>query len=310
MNPNVKYAYYFTNPQGEPYDAIYNITEFCRINGLNDRNIRKVCSGKCKSHKGWKVFRNKILFDDIQHTVDIFGLSKCKSGHKCLCSKKTESPKDNVLTISDLHIPFENKYALEFVKDIYKKYNCNKVVALGDIFDIYSLSRYTKSPSSMNVVDEFEESKQKIKEWVTAFPTMECIIGNHEARLNKKLSESGIPKEFVKSFNELFGLPDTWKWYNEFTINDVTYLHGDRSGALSYISICKDMRKSIVCAHTHFSAGIQYLTNSDSTIFALNCGCMIDFNSYAFSYASSQAKKPVLGTGVVLGNLPIFIPMS
>lgn len=303
-----KYVYYLSNDGGITFKEVYNLSEFCKENKLDVHRMRDVARGDAKTHKGWKVNRNIIRVEDIKTAVDLFQISNVKS--YAIIDKTNKKKNNNVLAISDLHIPFENEHALEFVKDIYKKYDCNRVVFMGDVFDVYSLSRYTKSPSSMNVIDEFKESKEKIKHWIKVFPDADCLLGNHEIRINKKLSEGGIPREFVKSFNELFGLPYTWNWHNEIEINGATYLHGDRSGQLSHISLCKDMRKSIICAHTHFSAGIQYFTNSDSTIFALNCGCMINFNTYAFSYASSQAKKPVLGTGVVLGDLPIFIPMG
>src|SRR5574343_1995749 len=93
----------------------------------------------------------------------------------------------NVLVISDLHIPFENKDALSFCLDVYHKYKCDDVVSIGDLFDVYSLSRYTKSPSGFNVTDEFKTAKEKIKQWVKYFPKITCLVGNHEARINKKL---------------------------------------------------------------------------------------------------------------------------
>ncbi len=43
----------FISPEGEHVE-IYNLAEFCRNNGLDKTNMRKVSNGKAKSCKGWK----------------------------------------------------------------------------------------------------------------------------------------------------------------------------------------------------------------------------------------------------------------
>lgn len=219
-------------------------------------------------------------------------------------------PIPNVLIVSDLHIPFEHKNALKFVSNTYKNYNCNEIVFIGDVFDVYSLSKYTKSPSSYNVIDEFNLSIKKIKEWSKEFPIAKCVLGNHEIRINKKLTENGIPKEFIKTFNELWELPNTWKWKYEFIINNIHYLHGNRDGMYSHVNIARDIRESVVTGHTHSSGGTHFLSNFSNTIFAMNVGCLINKDSYAFNYSGEQSRKQVLGCGVVLNNFPIFIPFK
>lgn len=42
------------NPKGEIVD-IYNLTEFCRLNGLTRECLRDTLSGKQNSHKGWTI---------------------------------------------------------------------------------------------------------------------------------------------------------------------------------------------------------------------------------------------------------------
>jgi predicted phosphodiesterase len=214
-----------------------------------------------------------------------------------------------VLAVSDLHIPFEHKDAFKFIKHNYNEYDCNEIVFMGDMFDVYSISRYTKSPDSLNVSDEFKRAKDSVKTWVKEFPKAKCLIGNHEARINKRLTENGIPREFIKSFNELFGLPKEWIWGHEFIINDVHYLHGNRDGIYSHVNIARDMRRSVVTGHTHTSGGIHYLSNYADCIFALNVGCLIDQTTYAFNYSAEQSRKAVLGSGIVINNIPHFIPL-
>ena len=42
---------------------------------------------------------------------------------------------NRVLVIGDLHEPFTKVGYLQFCKSIYKKYNCNKVIFIGDCID-------------------------------------------------------------------------------------------------------------------------------------------------------------------------------
>ena len=51
--------------------------------------------------------------------------------------KKHRKGKDNqnILVIGDLHSPFIRKGYLEHCQKIYDKYNCNKVIFIGDIVD-------------------------------------------------------------------------------------------------------------------------------------------------------------------------------
>ena len=46
--------YVFISPLGEAV-KIYNLSEFCRNNGLDQGNMCKVYSGKAKHHKGWTL---------------------------------------------------------------------------------------------------------------------------------------------------------------------------------------------------------------------------------------------------------------
>lgn len=217
----------------------------------------------------------------------------------------------NVLVISDLHIPFEHPQALNFISHVQHDYCCDEIVSIGDMFDVYSLSKYIKTPDSYTATDEFKKSREKIQLWANEFPEMKCVLGNHEERINKRLTEGGIPKEFIKTFNEIWGLPSTWKWNYEFIINNIHYVHGNRDGMYNYVNIARDVRESVVCGHTHTSAGIHYMANYDKPIFAMGVGCLINQKTYAFNYSSEQTRRAVLSCGVVIGGkFPILIPMQ
>ncbi len=45
------------------------------------------------------------------------------------------SSKKRILVIGDLHEPFCLDSYLQHCKDVYAKYNCNRVVFIGDVID-------------------------------------------------------------------------------------------------------------------------------------------------------------------------------
>ena len=52
-----------------------------------------------------------------------------------LLEMRAKAEKSRVLVIGDIHLPFERKDYLQFCKDTYKEYQCNRVVFIGDIID-------------------------------------------------------------------------------------------------------------------------------------------------------------------------------
>ena len=61
-----------------------------------------------------------------------------------LLEMRAKAEKSRVLVIGDIHLPFERKDYLQFCKDTYKEYQCNRVVFIGDIIDcpLVKLSHY------------------------------------------------------------------------------------------------------------------------------------------------------------------------
>jgi len=64
-----------------------------------------------------------------------------------------------------------------------------------------------------------------------------------------------------------------------------------------------------VIGHVHSFAGIRYLTTVGSTIWGMNCGCLVDNSHIAFAYGKDMRNKPVSALGVIINNVPMLIPM-
>ncbi len=124
--------------------------------------------------------------------------------------KVRKEKKYNVLVIGDLHLPFERPGYLEFCIDTYKKHKCNRVVFIGDIIDSHYSSFHATDPDGLGGGAELELCIERVKDWYAAFPKAEICIGNHDAIIMRKAFDSGVPKIWIKDFNDVLGTPN-WK---------------------------------------------------------------------------------------------------
>jgi len=81
--------------------------------------------------------------------------------------------------IGDLHVPFDHPNYLKFLQDTFKQFNVGRKVFIGDLFDHYSYSRFTKKPLAMNPKQEKDLAKKQISKYCEAFPKADVILGNH-----------------------------------------------------------------------------------------------------------------------------------
>ena len=85
-----------------------------------------------------------------------------------------------VLSISDMHIPFENPKVIEFL--IEKHSDADILVLNGDIFEMYIVSKWPKNKAIL-LRHEYEIALEWIKLFINIFPKVVLVSGNHEHRL-------------------------------------------------------------------------------------------------------------------------------
>jgi hypothetical protein len=76
----------------------------------------------------------------------------------------------NTLIIGDLHEPFTREGYLKFCKSIQKRYNCKRVVFIGDVIDNHYPSFHTTDPDGYGGGTELELAIDKLSKWYKAFP--------------------------------------------------------------------------------------------------------------------------------------------
>lgn len=201
-----------------------------------------------------------------------------------------------ILIVGDPHEPFCLDGYIEFCKEMYARYNCNQVVIIGDIIDNHYSSYHETDPDGMSGGQELSFAIEKIKAWKKAFPVADVVIGNHDRMIMRKAFSSAIPKQWVRSYNEVLGT--NWIWGERFEYDGVQYVHGE--GGTARTKAKNDMM-STVQGHVHTQAYVEWMVGKNFKIFGMQVGCGIDAESYAAAYARHY-KKPAIGCGVVIGG--------
>lgn len=220
-------------------------------------------------------------------------VTKQKEGHR-------------ILTIGDTHIPYEKEGYLDFCKKQYDKYACTEVIHIGDLIDLHATSFHPSMPEAYSAGDELEYTKKKLKKWYEAFPNIKVVRGNHDDRIFRLASNSGITKHWIKDFTEVLEVPN-WEFQDHYEINNIIYTHGTgTSGATAAYRRAINMGKSVVMGHLHSEASIMYHKMGNTTLFGMIVGCGVDESSYGMNYAKNFPKKSIMSCGLVIEGEPML----
>lgn len=228
--------------------------------------------------------------------------------------KKDVCKYDNsrILFISDMHIPYHHKDTLSFLKNLKKKYNPTRVISLGDEVDKHGLSFHTSDPDLKSPGDELKAALPVIKELHDLFPKMDLLDSNHGSLIWRKAKEHGIPRHYIKSYNDVLQVGSGWVWHDDLVLDlpdgqKVYVHHGKNSDA---IKTSQAMGMSHVCGHYHNSFGVKYWANPHGLYWAVNSGCLIDDDSLAFAYNNINLHRPIVGTSLIIDGKPILEAMD
>jgi len=209
---------------------------------------------------------------------------------------------DRILVIGDLHEPFCLDGYLKFCKETYEKYNCNKVIFIGDIIDNHYSSYHESSADGLGGKYELEQAVKKLSKWYKAFPVADVTLGNHDRIIIRKAQSSNIPSQWIKEYKEVLKTPK-WNYVTDVFYNDVRFVHGDKSGK-PRMATKRDM-VSTVSGHYHTDMYVDWMFGKTRAIFGMAVGCGIDSSSYAMGYMQG-GKKEAIGCGIVVGNHTAF----
>lgn len=216
-----------------------------------------------------------------------------------------------VLVIGDTHCPVMRRGYVPFLQKVADRYQPDRIVHIGDLVDWHSISYHERLPGLSSAGDEYKKAKKQVKTLVDAFPEADWLIGNHDALTERQATTAGLPKNVLRSYNELWEVP--WKVHDRFSelvIDKAIYLHGDGPGGMfAHGNRAKARFRSVVMGHLHSNAGTIWHATPDDRVFGLAVGCGVDNTKMQFLYGKVLPRKPILGCGVVInGKQAYFEP--
>lgn len=264
--------------------------------GFSSREIAKLVLGS-ESKKSTVNGILKVVGEDVPELVE----------------PKTGRKEDNsrILFISDLHIPYHHPDSFDFLRYLKDKYKPTRVICLGDELDKHSLSYHDSDPDLYSAGHELEVSIAFIQELEEIFPKMDILESNHGSLVWRKAKTNGIPKHYIKSYNDVLGVGKDWRWHFDMTLDlpDGTQCYVHHGKASDVLKLSQQMGMSAVQGHYHTDLGARFWANPNGLYFGMQCGCLIDRESYAFAYSNVNIKKQLIGTGLIIDSLPVIEPM-
>lgn len=218
---------------------------------------------------------------------------------------------NKVFVIGDLHIPYHHRSSFAFLRAVKEKYKPDLVINIGDELDQHAISMHDSNPDLPSAGDELKTSKTYIKELEKIFPKMILIHSNHSSLVYRRALKYGLPREYLRSYNEFLGVGKDWQWVDDLTItlsddSRCFFTHGMSADVLK---LAMQMGKHCVQGHYHSKFSIGYFSNPDELIWGMQVGCLTSQSSMAFDYAKNFKNRFIMGSGMIIDGQPKLIPM-
>jgi len=221
---------------------------------------------------------------------------------------------DDILVIGDPHHPAGHPDYLPFLKAVRKKYKCKNVLCVGDMVDFQALGYHESDPDLPSAGDELERVVKTLKDWQKAFPSLVISEGNHTKMPKRKAKTFGLPRAFLRGFNDVFGITADWVWEpSHVTFNlacgmPVLMQHSwSASLDAGKKALCSE---SVIGGHFHSSSGVTWSQDTKYRRFYMAAGCGVDPKHPAMSYGRNGAKSiHTLSCGIIVNGAAHVIPM-
>lgn len=217
----------------------------------------------------------------------------------------------SVLVISDLHIPYHHPDAFDFLKALKKKYKPDLIVNIGDELDHHAISMHEHNPDLLSAGDELKASRVYIRELEQIFPEMFLVHSNHSSLVYRRALKYGLPKDYLRSYNEFLGVGKGWTWVDDLTItlSDNSRCFFTHGLSATVLQVAMQYGMNTVQGHYHTKFSIGYYSNPDALIWGMQVGCLIHQKSMAFDYAKNFKSRFVVGCGMIIEGQPKLMPM-
>lgn len=227
------------------------------------------------------------------------------------CPATKQEDNSRILFISDLHIPYHHPDTFEFLQYLKDKYNPTRVICLGDELDKHGLSYHDHDPDLYSAGHELQASIPFVKKLEQMFPVMDIVESNHGSLVWRKAKTNGIPRHYIKSYRDVLGVGEGWKWFYDLTVDlpngQQCYVHHGKVNDV--IKMSQSMGMCAVSGHFHERFKIEFWANPNGLYWGMQAGCLVDDKSYAMAYNNTNLRRPIIGTGLVIDSQPVLEPM-
>jgi UDP-2,3-diacylglucosamine pyrophosphatase LpxH len=221
-----------------------------------------------------------------------------------------------ILAVGDTHFPFVDKDKAAAVVKLAKELKPNAVIQIGDLFDLYTFSRFARSVNFITPVEEIKQGRKMAGEFweqlQESSPSAQCfqLRGNHSARIVKNLMAKAPEYEALLSssidaLTEFPGVKDMKSHRSEIEVNGILFIHGWSTRLGHHMNY---FGQSVVCGHTHHG-GLLYRSGIPKPLFELNCGFIADINALPLEYGETKTNSWVAGVGFIDQLGPRFIAL-
>ena len=215
-----------------------------------------------------------------------------------------------ILVISDMHLPYQHKDSIKFLKEIKKEFKPDTTISIGDLLDQHALSFHDSSPELYSAGHELDKAKEYVKELESVFPKLIEVDSNHSSMIYRRALKHGLPRAYLKDYGD-FLETKKWKWVDDLTL---TMSNGQRcffthGRSADVLKVSQTMGMSAVQGHYHTKFVISWWANPDNLFFGMNVGCLIDQKSMAFNYAKNFRTRFIIGCGIIINGIPRLLPM-
>lgn len=220
----------------------------------------------------------------------------------------------NVLIISDLHIPYHNKKAIEIALNDGLQNNADCIIINGDLLDFHHLSRFQKDPHKRKTKQEFEAAREFLIYLREMFPAAHIVWneGNHDARYTNWLASHALEifDDAYYSLNERLGLQDlAIHFVSQHVLTyagklSISHGHNIVRGIFAPVNAARGVflktKESHLIGHTHSVSEHTEKRLSKEIITTWSTGCLCELNpdydpfvnkaSHGYAFVTLDAK--------------------
>jgi len=121
----------------------------------------------------------------------------------------------NTLVISDMHLPYQHRDALDFLEALNEHYQFERILNVGDLYDHHRGSYHESEIDAHSEGKEFELAMEYANLLQDIFPDMIITEGNHDCIPVRKATTLGLSAGMIKDYNQMYHTKDTWVWKQE-----------------------------------------------------------------------------------------------